>query len=53
MHQIKVNRFFIVRLFRTVNMLMCSEYPKTGDIVMMEIAQAKAVGPQGPKPSTL
>ena len=27
-----------MRLFRPVNTLKCSEYPKTKDIVMMEIA---------------
>lgn len=38
MHSIKANRLFTVRLFRPVNTLKCSEYPKTKDIVMMEIA---------------
>lgn len=39
MSQVKANSFFNVRLFRTVNMLLCSECPKTRDRVMMEPAR--------------
>lgn len=38
MSQVKANKFFTARLSRTVNMLLCSEYPKTRDIVVRELA---------------
>lgn len=34
---VKVNRFFIVRFFRIVSVLVCLEYFKIRDIVRMEI----------------
>ena len=41
---VKVNRSFTVRLFRTVSVLVCSEYPKTRDTVRMEISWGLARG---------
>ena len=39
----KVNRFLTVRLFRKVNMPVCSEDPKTRkDVIMMETAWSLA-----------
>ena len=41
--QMKVNRFLTVRLFRKVNMPVCSEDPKTRkDVIMMETAWSLA-----------
>jgi len=46
--QMKLNRFLTVRLFRKVNMPMCSEDPKTRrDVIMMETAWSLAEKTQG------